>query len=234
MIEKRIIEGREYWVNVEVGSDGSVMETIIGAKDQAMKDKAELQARAMQEVLNAQLEQQKRDQDYYEGRMRVEQAEQELRMQDEIIRQNALLEEQRKLNAYNVEYDDIRNCPNGYDLLTEEQKYAFKYYIKYVCDYCTKKDLHDFMQDTWWKLNKDDFIKEEEAKRDKEWKEFLKKQEDEKLEAKKQEEIHIANFEAQGKKASKKKLWITLGIIGGIVLTILFFWGISMDTTSLF
>lgn len=153
MIEKRVINGKTYWVDVIINSDGSRVETIFG---NPMQDLADTQAHAMEKVLEEQRKKNQEEFDRQQSAMVNAQLEEEYRLRkqkEDLEREVAQLEhKKRKLQPdYNPdEYDVISDNPN-FALYASDEEFDCYCYIRENRGFCSRKDLDEFIKTNEWK-----------------------------------------------------------------------------------
>ena len=159
MIERRVINGKEYWVDVIICEDGSRVETVIGdPMGDTARENAEANARAMEEVLNRNLEANAREFDRQQRVLEEKRMEQEYEMRkqkEELEREVRELElKKKKLSPdYDPDFVDVMIDEEDFCLNASKEEYACYYYMKtkLAYDVCTRKDLNEKMATPEWK-----------------------------------------------------------------------------------
>lgn len=155
MIEKRVINGKTYWVDVIINPDGSRVETVFG---NPMQDLADTQARAMEEVLEAQRKKNQEEFDRQQRAMVNAQLEEETRLRkqrEDLEREVAQLKRKktRLQPDYNPDDYDVMEAEENFTFVATREEYLCYYYMKTHLNYdvCPRKALNEMMATDEWK-----------------------------------------------------------------------------------
>ena len=186
MIEKRVINGKEYWVDVIVNPDGSRVETIFG---NPMQDLADTQAHAMEKVLETQRKKNQEEFDRQQDIITQRKLEEDYALQkkkEELEREIAQLEKKKIKSQPDYDPDDydVMFAEDSFSLNATKEEYACYWYIKndLLQDVCTRSDLNKMLESPNWKkviwpkIQKENEL---EAQKKKELKELEQKKEKE-------------------------------------------------------
>ena len=208
MIEKRVINGKAYWVDVIINPDGSRVETVFG---NPMEDLANEQARAMEKVLEDHREKTQRDFELQQSILNKRKSEEEYALQkkkEELEREIAQLEKKKRKAQpdYNPDEEDVMFAEDNFSLCASKEEYECYWYIKndLLQDVCTRSDLNKMLESANWKKVIWPKIKQENLIE-------AQKRKEKELEEKKKEEERRANIDKVNNRENKiKKLIFTL------------------------
>ena len=186
MIERRVINGKEYWVDVIINSDGSRIETIFGdPMGDAARENAKANAKAMEEVLKNNLRANADEFDRQQSILTMKRIDEEYEMRkqkEELEREIAELElKKRKLSPdYDPDKVDIMIDEEDFCLNASKEEYACYWYIKTDLsnDICTRKDIDKMMSSEEWKTTIYPKLKIKQDAATKKIKEEIKKEEE--------------------------------------------------------
>lgn len=156
MIEKRVINGKSYWVDVQILADGSTVETVFGnPMEDLAKEQAEANARALEEVMENQRRKNQEEFDKQQREARVNKISQEVELErkkrdleNEIY---TLEQKKRKLqDDYDADAVDIIDDDPDF-AYNEGEEFEAYIYFRQTHSICTRKDLNNLLASNEWK-----------------------------------------------------------------------------------